>query len=112
MDLFTLKYAGKKYRMSLVSLHPAHQGDKRDPKTYLVSCGAYKREAVSGRMVFKGLSLQGNVPVVELVRWARRKGFLKWTRRGGAKHERNAQRRTAAPIPATAGSGSERKVAG
>ncbi len=112
MDQFTLKYAKKKYRMSLVSLHPARNGDKRDPKTYYVSCGAYKREAVSGRMAFKGLALEGKVPVVELVRWARKKGFLKWSRRGGSNNVRNAHRGNAASVQATAGTGSERKVAG
>ncbi|MBE7465421.1 MAG: hypothetical protein HS116_25270 [Planctomycetes bacterium] len=112
MELCTLKYAGRKYRVSLVSLKRARQTGKRGAKSYSVTCGAFKRDAGTGRMAFQGLALEGDVPLVELVRWARRKGFLKWHREGGRKNVRNAERRSAGSVPAAPGGGSQRKVAG
>jgi hypothetical protein len=82
MQLFTMKHAHRKHRMDLVSLHPAKANGKSAAGIYFVSCGAYRKGAKTGRMEYQGLALEGDVPVKELVRWAKRKGFLKWHQNG------------------------------
>ncbi|MCY3024593.1 MAG: hypothetical protein NTW87_36930 [Planctomycetota bacterium] len=82
MELFTMKHAHRKHRMNLVSLHPAKANGKPAAGMYFVSCGAYRKGEKTGRMEYQGLALEGGVPVKELVRWAKRKGFLKWHRNG------------------------------
>jgi hypothetical protein len=62
--------------MALVSLHPADGQPKGDHTHYFVSAGAYAEE--QGRQEYQGLSVSGNVPIAELVRWGLRKGFLTW----------------------------------
>jgi hypothetical protein len=131
MDMFTMKHAHRKHRMSLVSLHPARTNGKQDGKQYSVSCGAYRKSQKSGRMEYEGLVLEGEVPVKEFVRWAKRKGFLKWHRNGHAasapakkltannsknggsnKNEQRVERGNTQALPGTANGGSQRKVAG
>ena len=78
MKLFTLKHDGKKHRMGLVALQPAKQQDASKPDEFHVACGAFKQGQEGQKQAPTGLCLHGDVPVKELVRWARRKGFLKW----------------------------------
>jgi hypothetical protein len=78
MFTFSLKHDGRKRRMALVSLHPATPQVKGDNTHYYVSCGAYAPDNGSGRMEYQGVSIRGDVPIQELVRWALRKGFLAW----------------------------------
>ncbi len=88
MFTFTLKHDGRKHRMALVSLFPAAPQAKGDNTRYYVSCGAYAPDKGSGRMEYQGVSIRGDVPIGELVRWALRKGFLQWEVRqdwGGAR---------------------------
>ncbi len=78
MHTFAIKHDGRKCRMSLVSLYPAASQSRCDNTHYFLSCGAYAPDNGSGRMEYQGLSIRGNVPINELVRWALRKGFLAW----------------------------------
>ena len=78
MKLFTLKHDGKKHRMGLVTLQPAKQQDASKPDEFHVACGAFKQDQEGQKQAPTGLCLHGDVPIKELVRWARRKGFLKW----------------------------------
>ena len=103
MQLFTMKHAHRKHRMNLVSLHPAKANGKPAEGLYFVSCGAYRKGAKTGRMEYQGLALEGDVPVKELVRWAKRKGFLKWHQNGqvrGVKAKTNGKPQ---PSPKTNG---------
>jgi len=77
MHTFTIKHDGRKHRMALVSLHPVTPYAQSDDTHYFISCGAYARDG-GGRMEYQGVSIRGDVPIQELVRWALRKGFLAW----------------------------------
>jgi hypothetical protein len=78
MVTFTLKHDGRKRRMALVSLHPAMPQLRSDNTRYYLSCGAYAPDKGTGRMEYQGVSIRGNIPIQELVRWALRKGYLAW----------------------------------
>ncbi len=82
MQLFTMKQAHRKHRMSLVAIHPARVNGKPAAGLYFVSCGAYRKSEKTGNLEYQGLALEGDVPVKEFVRWAKRSGFLKWHHNG------------------------------
>ncbi len=89
MNTFTLRHDGRKRRMALVSLYPSQPSIRCDNSSYHVSCGAYAHDARSGRMEYQGVSVRGEIPVCEMVRWAIRKGFLTWEQErswGGLSH--------------------------
>jgi hypothetical protein len=76
MHQFTLKRNHRKHHMALVSLYPAEGQPKGEPTHYYLSAGAYAE--AHGRQEYQGLSVSGDIPIAELVRWGLRKGLLTW----------------------------------
>jgi hypothetical protein len=118
MKLFTLKHAGKKHRMGQVTLQPGKPQTPDKPELCAIACGAFTQDEASKKHKPTGLALRGEVPVKELVRWAKRKGYLKWNRSAVSKsvnkvtlkkqessHERNANAGLAKAVPGAASSG-------
>jgi hypothetical protein len=75
MELFTMKYEHKKHRMALDAVLAEHGGPE-----IRMACVAYRKNETTGEVWPSGLALEGVVPVKNLIRWATRKGFLKWQR--------------------------------
>jgi hypothetical protein len=87
MELFTMKYEHQKHRMALDAVLAEHGG----PEIRMV-CVAHRKDETTGEMLPNGLALEGAVPVKNLIRWATRKGFLKWQR---------AEATSSVPVPET-----------
>jgi len=78
LHVFTLKHEGQKHKVALDLLEPAKPELKALNPSYRVACTAYRQNAGDGKLAAQGLTLKGEIPVKELVRWARSKGFLAW----------------------------------
>ena len=85
MKLFTLKHDGKKHRVGLIMRQPSKSPKAEKQELYWVSCVAFKQPDETSKPLATGLKLVGDVPVKELVRWAKRKGFLEWNRTATSK---------------------------
>ena len=55
------------------------------PQHFYLGCGVYQNRG--GREEWTGESLAGEIPYVELLRWAYRKGFVQFERRHDARSE-------------------------
>ena len=75
-ECFTLRHDGRKHRVALTSLYPATRNGQTDAAAYYVGCGVYRQGPA--RMDWTGMSIHGEIPVAELVRWGLRKGYLNW----------------------------------
>jgi hypothetical protein len=77
MHIFPVRHGRHTRQAALTSLYPASR--QSDSEAYSVSCGIYEpRPHDPHEMKWTGLSLDGQVPVPEFIRWALRKGYLKW----------------------------------
>jgi len=76
MKTFTIKYEGKKHRVCLSSFYPTEESKRGSENTYHVSCGTYDKNDK-----WTGLSIRGSIPIPEMIRWAYRKGLIKFERR-------------------------------
>jgi hypothetical protein len=75
MRTFTIKYDSKKHRVALTTFCPSDRS--ADDYSYRVCCGTYDKQNK-----WTGLSLDGEIPVPEMIRWAYRKGYLKFSMKG------------------------------
>jgi hypothetical protein len=79
MQLFRMKYGDDRPHMALVSLYPQGQlqeSDFHNATHCYLGAAAYAQGHY--RMEYQGLSLEGTVPIAELVRWALQRGFIAW----------------------------------
>ncbi len=94
MTTFTLRHDGRKHRVRLVSLYPAdHAPDADRRESYHVGCGIYTPDPHDrDRLEWTGMSVNGDIPVPELVRWGLRKGYLKWERTDWVRNPEGGER--------------------
>lgn len=79
MHTFPVRHGRRIRQAVLTSLYPATRNSESE--AYSVTCGVYEPCSQDpDAMKWIGLSLDGQVPVPEFIRWALRKGYLKWKR--------------------------------
>lgn len=78
MSTFTLKKDRRKHKVAVSRMYPLVHDGRRDGLNWYVRAGVYVKPTGGGKLQYAHRSLEGVIPIPLLIRWALKRGFIKW----------------------------------